>query len=94
MSETLEDAAREWGQFAIKSWTAAALTGIGFTLIDLNTILATLTPLYLAAVVLIVAAISLTAAVLESLWAFILWNRPSRRACAPRIWAVPEMWRC
>ena len=53
MSEELEDAAREWGQFAIKSWTAAALTGIGFTLIDLNTIMATLTPLYLAAVVLI-----------------------------------------
>lgn len=70
MSETLEDAAREWGQFAIKSWTAAALTGIGFTLIDLNTILATLTPLYLAAVVLIVAAISLTAAVLGKLVGF------------------------
>ena len=68
--ETLEDAAREWGQFAIKSWTAAALTGIGFTLIDLNTILATLTPLYLAAVVLIVAAISLTAAVLGKLVGF------------------------
>ena len=43
LSETLEDAAREWGQFAIHSWTAAALTGIGFTLIDLNSILKTLT---------------------------------------------------
>ena len=41
MSAELEDAAREWGQFAIHSWTAAALTGIGFTLIDLNTILKT-----------------------------------------------------
>lgn len=64
MSEELEDAAREWGQFAIHSWTAAALVGIGFTLIDLNTIVRTLTPLYLIGVVSIVAVITLTAAVL------------------------------
>lgn len=64
MSDELEDAAREWGQFAIHSWTAAALTGIGFTLIDLNTIVKTLTPLYLIAVVLIVTVITLVAAVL------------------------------
>lgn len=64
MSEALEDAAREWGQFAIHSWTAAALTGIGFTLIDLNTIMRTLTPLYLIAVVAVVAVITATAAVL------------------------------
>lgn len=64
MSEELEDAAREWGQFAIHSWTAAALTGIGFTLIDLNTILKTMTLLYLVAVVAVVAVITVTAAVL------------------------------
>lgn len=64
MSEELEDAAREWGQFAIHSWTAAALTGIGFTLIDLNTILKTMTLLYLMAVVAVVAVITVTAAVL------------------------------
>ena len=64
MSEELEDAAREWGQFAIHSWTAAALAGIGFTLIDLGTILKTLTPLYLLAVVLIVTVITLTASIL------------------------------
>lgn len=62
MSEQLEDAAREWGQFAIHSWTAAALTGIGATLIDLKTILSTITPFYLLSVVLVVAAITLTAA--------------------------------
>ncbi len=62
LSARLEDAAREWGQFAIKSWTAAALTGIGVTLIDLKTILHTLTPLYLLSVILIVGAITLTAA--------------------------------
>ena len=62
LSEELEDAAREWGQFAIHSWTAAALTGIGATLIDLKTILHTLTPFYLFTVVASVAVITLTAA--------------------------------
>ena len=61
LSERLEDAAREWGQFAIHSWTAAALTGIGATLIDLKAILHTITPFYLLSVVLIVGAITLTA---------------------------------
>ena len=61
LSERLEDAAREGGQFAIHSWTAAALTGIGATLIDLKTILHTITPFYLLSVVLIVGAITLTA---------------------------------
>lgn len=91
MSEELEDAAREWGQFAIKSWTAAALAGIGFTLIDLNTILKTLTPLYLITVVLIVGIITFTASVLGKLVAFSHWNLPSQRGCVQQIWAVPAM---
>ncbi len=70
MSEELEDAAREWGQFAIHSWTAAALVGIGFTLINLNEIMKTLTPLYLLAIVLIETAITLTAALLGKLVGF------------------------
>lgn len=61
MSEELEDAAREWGYFSIHAWTASALTGIGMTLIDLKTILHTITPFYLLSVVLIVTAITLTA---------------------------------
>lgn len=64
MPGEMEDAARVWGQFAIKAWTYACLAGIGFVLIDLKTILATLTPLYLLAVVTIVCAITLTAALL------------------------------
>ena len=92
MSEELEDAAREWGQFAIKSWTAAALAGIGFTLIDLNTILKTLTPLYLITVVLIVGIITFTASVLGKLVGFFPhWNLPSQRGCVQQIWAVPAM---
>ncbi len=38
MPAEVEDAACQWGQFVIKAWTAAALFGIGVTLIDLNTI--------------------------------------------------------
>lgn len=64
MSEELEDAGREWGYFAIHTWTAAALTGIGATLIDLNTILKTITPFYLLTVVLVVATITLTASLI------------------------------
>lgn len=62
LSEEMEDAAREWGQFAIHAWTAACLTGIGLTLIDLGTIMATLTPLYLITIVVGCAVISATAA--------------------------------
>ena len=60
----VEDTAKVWGQFAIKSWTYACLIGIGFVLIDLNVILQNLTPLYLLAVVTIVCSITLTAALL------------------------------
>ena len=70
MPKDMEDAARVWGQFAIKAWTYACLAGIGFVLIDLDTILQTLTPLYLVAVVSIVCAITLTAAVLGKLVGF------------------------
>lgn len=61
LSEELEDAAREWGQFAIHSWTAAALAGIGATLIDLKAIMHTITPFYLLAIVTVVITITLTA---------------------------------
>lgn len=70
MSEELEDAAREWGQFVIQSWTPAALAGIGFTLIDMRTILKTLTPLYLLFVMLIVAIITLTAGIIGKMVGF------------------------
>ena len=61
LSEELEDCARAWGYFAIHCWTAASLTGIGITLIDLNTIMTRMTVLYFVTVVAGVAAITLTA---------------------------------
>ena len=57
----LEDAAREWGYFCIHSMTAAALTGIGCTLIDLNTIMHTMTLWYLLTVTAGVLTVTLTA---------------------------------
>ncbi len=70
LPEEMEAAARVWGQFAIKSWTYAALAGIGFVLIDLRSILQTLTFGYLLAVVLIECAITATAALLGKLVGF------------------------
>lgn len=64
MPDKLEDAARQWGHFSIHSFTAASLAGIGASLIDLKTIMHTLTPFYLFSVVLIVASITLTASVI------------------------------
>lgn len=62
--EEVEDAARQWGRFIIPAWTAAALFGIGLTLIDLNVILANLTPAFLLTVLAAEMTITLTAALL------------------------------
>ena len=62
--EEVEDAARQWGRFAIKAWTMAALFGIGVTLIDLNVILQNLTPAFLITVLAVEVTITLTAAFL------------------------------
>lgn len=68
--EELEDGARQWGQFAIHSWTSAALAGIGITLIDLNTIMASMTLFYLISIVAIVAVITSSAFFLGKLVGF------------------------
>ena len=62
--EEVEDAARQWGRFTIRAWTAAALFGIGVTLIDLNVILSNLTLSFLVTVFLVELVITLTAAFL------------------------------
>lgn len=62
--EEVEDAARQWGRFIIPAWTAAALFGIGVTLVDLKVILANLTPAFLITVLVVEVTITLTAAFL------------------------------
>lgn len=61
LPEEMEEAAALWGQFVIRAFTAAALTGIGIVLLDLNRLAAVLTLPYLLTVVLGVLAITLTA---------------------------------
>ena len=58
----MEDAARQWGRFVIHAWTAAALFGIGITLIDLDVILSNMTPAFLATVFTVELVITLTEA--------------------------------
>lgn len=70
LSEELEDAARQWGQFAIHSWTAAALTGIGVTLINLKAIMQTMTLFYFFTIAASVAVITMTAAFVGRMMGF------------------------
>lgn len=62
LPEWLENAACHWGNFVIKAWTAAALFGIGVTLIDLKTILHDMTPYYFFTVLAAEVVITLVAA--------------------------------
>lgn len=70
LSEELEDAARQWGQFAIHSWTSAALTGIGVTLINLKAIMQTMTLFYFFTIAASVAVITMTAAFVGRMMGF------------------------
>lgn len=62
MPQQLEDAACHWGDFAIKAWTAAALFGIGVTLIDLETISHNMTLYYFLTVLVVELVITGVAA--------------------------------
>ena len=62
MPAQLENAACHWGDFAIKAWTAAALFGIGVTLIDLKTISHNMSPYYFFTVMVIEVVITAVAA--------------------------------
>ena len=70
LPEPLEDAARQWGGFAIHSWTNAALVGIGVTLIDLATIAKNMTPAFLITIVVVELIIIATAAFAGKLLGF------------------------
>lgn len=61
LPEEVEEAAAYWGQFVIRAFTAAALTGIGVVLLDLNRLAAVLTLPYVLTIVFGVLAITLVA---------------------------------
>lgn len=58
MPHELECAACHWGDFAIKAWTAAALFGIGVTLIDLKTISQNMTWFYFLTILIVEVVIT------------------------------------
>lgn len=62
MPAQLENAACHWGDLAIKAWTAAALFGIGATLIDLKTISHNMSPYYFFTVLVVEVVITAVAA--------------------------------
>lgn len=62
MPAQLENAACHWGDLAIKAWTAAALFGIGVTLIDLKTISHNMSPYYFFTVLVVEVVITAVAA--------------------------------
>ena len=63
LPDFLENAACHWGNFVIKAWTAAALFGIGITLIDLQTILHNMTAYYFLTVLAVEIVITLVSAI-------------------------------
>lgn len=58
-----EEAAQQWSQFVMKNWTSALLVGIGISMIDLGAVIASLSPLYLLLVFVVVGGVALGAAI-------------------------------
>ncbi|WP_124067651.1 2-hydroxycarboxylate transporter family protein [Clostridium sp. E02] len=61
--EKFEDSARQWSQFVMKNWTSALLVGIGISMIDLGAVAKAVTPMYLLLVFVVVASVSIGAAI-------------------------------
>lgn len=59
--QKLEEAAHQWGQFVMKNLTSALLVGIGMTMIDLQAVFSSITPLYLLLVAVVVIGVTIGA---------------------------------
>lgn len=70
LPQDMENAACHWGNFVIKAWTAAALFGIGITLIDLNTIMHNMTIDYFLTVLIVEIVITAISAAMGKLVGF------------------------
>ncbi|MDF2544826.1 MAG: citS 2 [Anaerocolumna sp.] len=55
--EKFEKSAQQWSQFVMSNWTSALLVGIGISMIDLNAVAASLSPLYLLLVAVVVGGV-------------------------------------
>lgn len=61
--EKFEKSAQQWSQFVMSNWTSALLVGIGISMIDLNAVAASLSPLYLLLVAVVVGGVVIGAGV-------------------------------
>ena len=58
-----EEAATQWSQFVMKNWTSALLVGIGASMIDLGAVFASLSPMYLLLVFVVVGGVAFGAGI-------------------------------
>lgn len=61
--DTFEQGAWQWSRFMLKNWTDAVLIGIGISLIDLEAVMAALTPAYLLMILVTVFSVAVCAGV-------------------------------
>lgn len=61
--EAFEQSARQWSGFVMGNWTQALLVGIGMSMIDLNAVISTFSPMYLLLVVVVVSFVALGAGI-------------------------------
>ncbi|WP_312104941.1 2-hydroxycarboxylate transporter family protein [Lachnoclostridium sp.] len=59
--EKFEKSAQQWSQFVMGNWTSALLVGIGISMIDLHAVAASLSPIYLLLVAVVVGGVVLGA---------------------------------
>lgn len=63
LPKRFEQAAQQWGQFVMTNFTSALLVGIGISMIDLKAVAASITPLYLVLVFVVIAGVTIGAGV-------------------------------
>ena len=61
--ERFEYAAQQWSQFVMKNWTSALLVGIGISMIDLNAVIQSISPIYILLVMIVVGGVALGAGI-------------------------------
>lgn len=61
--EAFEQSARQWSGFVMGNWTQALLVGIGMSMIDLNAVISTFSPMYLLLVLVVVGFVAIGAGI-------------------------------
>ena len=61
--DRFEFAAQQWSQFVMKNWTSALLVGIGISMIDLQAVIDSISPIYILLVMIVVGGVALGAGI-------------------------------